>query len=110
MAEGVLLGGADVFQLVNDRAARAAGLAGNHSAFVVELGGRLEPARLEERLAHAALVLPELRYRLEGWLPWRRRWLVGERLAGSLLRVREERERATLEVVQALLDEPLPRD
>src|SRR5262245_47732473 len=60
----VLLGGIDVFHLMHDRDMRARGLAGNHCAFVVELGGRLDPARLSSRLARAVELVPELGFRL----------------------------------------------
>lgn len=65
MAEPVLLGGIDVFHLMNDRAMRARGLAGNHCLFVVELAGRLDLGRLQARLDRAVRAVPELRWRLD---------------------------------------------
>ena len=65
MTAPVLLGGIDVFHLMNDRAMRARGLAGNHCLFVVELAGRLDLARLQARLDRAVAAVPELRWRLD---------------------------------------------
>lgn len=58
------LGGVDAFHLVTDRVMRRQGLAGNHCVFAVELGGRLDPRRLERRLERANSLLPELRRRI----------------------------------------------
>jgi hypothetical protein len=63
------LGGVGIFHLVNDRAMRARGLAGNHCVFVLELAGKLDPARLDVRLARAVSDLPELRFRLKSGFP-----------------------------------------
>ena len=63
------LGGVGVFHLVNDRVMRARGLAGNHSVFALELDGKLDPARLDVRLARAVSDLPELRFRLKTGFP-----------------------------------------
>jgi diacylglycerol O-acyltransferase len=76
MNSPVLLGGIDAFHLMHDRDMRARGLAGNHCAFVVELEGRLDPARLTERLSRAAWLVPELCFRLEGRLAQLPRWVV----------------------------------
>jgi hypothetical protein len=54
---------------MNDRAMRARGLAGNHCVFVLELDGKLDPARLDVRLARAASDLPELKFRLKTGFP-----------------------------------------
>lgn len=74
MSDAVVLGGVDVFHLMNDRAMRARGLAGNHCAYVLMLDGRLDARALERRLARAIAWMPELRYRLEGGFPRLPRW------------------------------------
>jgi hypothetical protein len=107
MRTGVLLGGIDVFHLMNDRAMRARGLAGNHCAFVLDLGARLDPARLDARLARAVALVPELRFRLAGTFPRRPRWVVDERAAAPRAGVHDARHRALLEVVEDLLHERL---
>lgn len=78
MTSPVLLGGIDVFHLMNDRAMRSRGLAGNHCLFVVELDGRLDPARLAARLDRAVQAVPELRFRLDTSLLGgvRPRWVI----------------------------------
>lgn len=65
MPKAAKLGGVGIFHLMNDRAMRERGLAGNHCVFVLELAGRLDPARLDVRLARAVSDLPELRFRLK---------------------------------------------
>src|SRR4051812_44128891 len=75
MSESVLLGGVDVFHLVNDRHMRSRGLAGNHCAYVLELDGRLDIGRLQARLENAVRAVPELSWRLAGGFPFRPRWV-----------------------------------
>ncbi len=81
MTEPVLLGGIDVFHLMNDRVMRSRGQAGNHCFFVAHLEGRLELGRLQARLDRAARAVPELRWRLDhGPLgAGRPRWVVDAR-------------------------------
>ncbi len=107
MKRGVLLGGIDVFHLMNDREMRARGLAGNHCAFVLELDGRLDPARLDVRLARAVALVPELRFRLAGGFPFRARWVVDEGAGAPRVVVREAGRRPLLELVTDLLHERL---
>jgi hypothetical protein len=105
MNRGVLLGGVDVFHLMNDRAMRARGLPGNHCAFALELDGRLDVARLDARLARAVELVPELRFRLTGGFPLRPRWVVDATAAAPRACVREAGGRPLVEVVTELLAE-----
>jgi hypothetical protein len=91
MTAPILLGGIDVFHLMNDRALRSRGLAGNHCLFVIELDGRLDPGRLPARLDRAVRAVPELRFRLDsGPLALGRpRWVVDPRRAAPPVAVRE---------------------
>jgi len=89
MSAPVLLGGIDVFHLMNDRAMRGRGFSGNDCLFVAELEGRLDPAALERRLDRAARALPELRWRLDEGLLGRPRWVVDPRRGAPALRVHE---------------------
>lgn len=98
------LGGVDIFHLVNDGEMRARGLCGNHCAFVIEVEGRLEPRRLDRRLAAAAIALPELGWRLGGGWPVPPRWQV-ERRSPPVVAVHEATE--LLEGALGLLEERL---
>lgn len=92
-AEPVPLGGVDVFQVMCDRAMRAAGLPGNHGAYIVELRGRIDPRQLEARLERAVRAAFELSWRLERRLASGPRWrAAGEaRRAPPPVRVLEAR-------------------
>ncbi|WP_437740491.1 wax ester/triacylglycerol synthase domain-containing protein [Sorangium sp. So ce302] len=100
MTSPVLLGGIDFFHLMNDRAMRSRGQAGNHCLFVIELDGRLDLARLAVRLERATRALPELRFRLDNSVlgrAGRPRWVVDHHRRAPGLRLHEvagERERA----------------
>lgn len=107
MGQDVLLGGIDVAHLLRDRELRARGLVGNSSAFVLELGARLDRAHLERRLACAVDLVPELRFRLAGVFPMRPRWVVDARAPAPRLEVRELGRRSLLEVATELVNEPL---
>ncbi|AKT38388.1 uncharacterized protein CMC5_025340 [Chondromyces crocatus] len=85
----VLLGGIDVFHLMNDRAMRGRGLSGNDCLFVVELGGRLDPDQLQRRLDRAVEVVPELRWRLDVPLFARPRWAYEPQRAAPRVRVHD---------------------
>jgi hypothetical protein len=100
----VRLGGVDIFHLVNDGEMRARGLCGNHCAFVVEVDGRLDPRRLDRRLAAATRALPELRWRLAGGWPVPPRWEVEGRGAPATV-VHEATE--VLDGALTLLEERL---
>lgn len=89
MRAPVDLGGLDVFHLMNDRDMRARGLAGNHCVYLVELAGKLDPARLQRRLDRAVRVLDELRSRLEGAFPFRARWHVDKSARAPTVGVRQ---------------------
>ncbi|WP_437332881.1 wax ester/triacylglycerol synthase domain-containing protein [Sorangium sp. So ce394] len=109
MTSTVLLGGIDHFHLMNDRAMRARGQAGNHCLFVLELDGRLDLGRLAARLERATRALPELRFRLDNSVlgrVGRPRWVVDHHRRAPEPRLHEvagERERAAR--VEALLAE-----
>jgi len=60
----LLLGGIDVFHLVNDRHMRSVGLPGNHCAFVADLGGHVDIDVVRRRVSRAVEVFPELSVRL----------------------------------------------
>lgn len=101
-----LLGGIDVFHLINDRALRRAGLSGNDCLVVVELAGRLDAARLQRRLERAVLALPELRWRLDDPLLGRPRWVLDPRRRAPAARIHELSTSAPAELsarVEALL-------
>ena len=91
MTAPVLLGGIDVFHLMNDRAMRSRGQAGNHCLFVVELEGRLDLGRLAARIDRAVRALPELRWRIDqGPLGVARpRWVVDPRRGAPAPSLRE---------------------
>lgn len=107
MTSTVLLGGIDFFHLMNDRAMRSRGQAGNHCLYVLELDGRLDVGRLAARLERATRVLPELRFRLDNSVlgrAGRPRWVVDHHRRAPAPRLHEvagERERAAR--VEALL-------
>ncbi|WP_438023491.1 hypothetical protein [Sorangium sp. So ce233] len=107
MTSPVLLGGIDFFHLMNDRAMRSRGQAGNHCLYVLELDGRLDMVRLAARLERATRVLPELRFRLDNSVlgrAGRPRWVVDHHRRAPEPRLHEvsgERERAAR--VEALL-------
>lgn len=107
MTSTVLLGGIDFFHLMNDRAMRSRGQAGNHCLFVLELDGRLDMARLAARLERATRDVPELRFRLDDSVlgrVGRPRWVVDHHRrapAARLIEVSGERERAAR--IEALL-------
>ncbi|XXT16565.1 hypothetical protein WME94_40675 [Sorangium sp. So ce429] len=107
MTSPVLLGGIDFFHLMNDRAMRSRGQAGNHCLYVLELDGRLDMARLAARLERATQVLPELRFRLDNSVlgrAGRPRWVVDHHRRAPEPRLHEiagERERAAR--IEALL-------
>ncbi|WP_437671346.1 hypothetical protein [Sorangium sp. So ce131] len=109
MTSPVLLGGIDFFHLMNDRAMRSRGQAGNHCLHVLELDGRLDMARLAARLERATRALPELRFRLDDSLlgrAGRPRWVVDHHRRAPVPRLHEvsgEREGAAR--VEALLAE-----
>ncbi|KYG11042.1 hypothetical protein BE21_08950 [Sorangium cellulosum] len=109
MTSTVLLGGIDHFHLMNDRAMRARGQAGNHCLFVLELDGRLDLGRLAARLERATRALPELRFRLDNSVlgrVGRPRWVVDHHRRAPEPRLHEvagERERAAR--IEALLAE-----
>lgn len=107
MGQDVLLGGLDVAHLSRDREMRARGLVGNSSAFVLELGARLDRAHLERRLVRAVDLVPELRFRLAGGFPMRPRWVVDTRAPAPRPAVRELGRRSLLEVATDLVNEPL---
>lgn len=66
----LLLGGIDVFHLVNDRHMRSVGLPGNHCAFVADLGGQVDFDLVRRRVSRSVEVFPELAVRLRR--SWRR--------------------------------------
>ncbi|WP_437596946.1 wax ester/triacylglycerol synthase domain-containing protein [Sorangium sp. So ce590] len=107
MTSTVLLGGIDHFHLMNDRAMRSRGQAGNHCLFVLELDGRLDLGRLAARLDRATRALPELRFRLDNSVlgrAGRPRWVVDHHRRAPEPRLHEiagERERAAC--IEALL-------
>ncbi|WP_437574663.1 wax ester/triacylglycerol synthase domain-containing protein [Sorangium sp. So ce887] len=107
MTSTVLLGGIDHFHLMNDRAMRSRGQAGNHCLFVLELDGRLDLGRLAARLDRATRALPELRFRLDNSVlgrVGRPRWVVDHHRRAPEPRLHEvagERERAAR--IEALL-------
>ncbi|XXX74044.1 wax ester/triacylglycerol synthase domain-containing protein [Sorangium sp. So ce134] len=109
MTSTVLLGGIDHFHLMNDRAMRSRGQAGNHCLFVLELDGRLDLGRLAARLERATRALPELRFRLDDSVlgrAGRPRWVVDHHRRAPEPRLHEvagERERAAR--IEALLAE-----
>ncbi|WP_437314463.1 wax ester/triacylglycerol synthase domain-containing protein [Sorangium sp. So ce385] len=109
MTSTVLLGGIDHFHLMNDRAMRARGQAGNHCLYVLELDGRLDLGRLAARLERATRALPELRFRLDNSVlgrVGRPRWVVDHHRRAPEPRLHEvagERERAAR--IEALLAE-----
>jgi diacylglycerol O-acyltransferase / wax synthase len=78
MGEATLLGGADVFHLVHDRAMRREGLAGNQCVLVPELG---------RTAARAEALVPHLRVRLEAGLLRHPRWVQGPPLGAARVRV-----------------------
>jgi hypothetical protein len=80
----VLLGGVDVFHLMNDREMCARGLAGNHCLYVAELDGHLEVPALERRLAAAVHAVPELRWQLSTSVPGRPRWVLSPSAAPAV--------------------------
>ncbi len=107
MTSTVLLGGIDHFHLMNDRAMRSRGQAGNQCLFVLELDGRLDLGRLAARLDRATRALPELRFRLDNSVlgrVGRPRWVVDHHRRAPEPRLHEvagERERAAR--IEALL-------
>jgi hypothetical protein len=88
MRASVDLGGLDVFHLMNDRDMRARGLVGNHCVYVVELAGKLDPARLQRRLDNAVRMMGELRFRLGVRFPFHATWRVDERARAPIVGVR----------------------
>jgi hypothetical protein len=103
---GTFLGAADVFQRVHDGDMRAEGRAGNQTAFVMRLDGRVDEALLARRLARAADAVPELAARVAGLVPWRARWAT-DRAAPPPVRVVAPGSRSVDDVAASLLDEPV---
>ena len=106
MRGDVFLGAADVFQRVHDGDMRAEGRAGNQTAFVMAIDGRIDEAELRARVDRATDRLPEIGARLAGFLPWRARWSIGGQPPPPV-RVHEARGRSLDEIAAGLLDEPV---
>lgn len=101
--QGGFLGAADVFQRVHDGDMRAEGRAGNRTAFVMELDGRVDRGALGARVDRAAAAVPELAATVAGVLPWRARWAPTGR--PPPVAARDAGGRPLDEVAAALLDE-----
>jgi hypothetical protein len=105
MGGDVFLGAADVFQRVHDGDMRAEGRAGNQTAFVMELDGRVDERALAARLARAAALVPELSARVAGLFPWSARWAPTGR--PPPVEVVDAAGRALDDVAAARLDAPV---
>jgi diacylglycerol O-acyltransferase / wax synthase len=103
MTRHVALGGVDVFHLMTDRAMRSRGLPGNHCAYVLALGGRLDVDLLARRVERACRDLDELRFRLETPLAGAPRWRVAAPAGAPAIEVHALGERSLLGHVEELL-------
>jgi len=103
----VPLGPVDVFHVRTHQEMIAEGLAGNGCALAIELDGWVDLARLSRRLTRALALMPELRWRLGRDVRLRHVWRTRRTLAPPLVAGALAQDRATVQSVVALLDQPI---